>query len=147
MSQASSVSAWLRFAHCHFPIEPSGPGIPVFICAVIARMPPSRRASQPISRSATWRRICGSFCMPRSLISAISCARSRETATAAPPPSPARSFISVVIATIQPLPSPPTRFSSGMKASWKKTSLNSASPVIWTSGRISTPSCSMSQMK
>ena len=40
-------------------------------------------------------------------------------------PRPARSFISVVIATLQPLPTPPTTFSSGIRASSMKSSLNS----------------------
>ena len=65
----------------------------------------------------------------------------------APNASPARSFISVVIATAQPLPTPPTTFSSGIRASSMKISLNSPSPVIWTSGCTSTPSCSMSIRK
>ena len=54
---------------------------------------------------------------------------------AAKKPSPARSFISVVSATFQPLPTPPTTFASGMRASSMNSSLNSASPVIWRSGR------------
>ena len=65
----------------------------------------------------------------------------------APKASPARSFISVVIATPQPLPTPPTTLASGIRASSMKTSLNSPSPVIWTSGLASTPSCSMSIRK
>ncbi len=60
---------------------------------------------------------------------------------------PARSCISVVIATGQPLPSPPTMLSFGIRASSMNSSLNSASPVICTSGRTSTPSCSMSIRK
>ena len=36
-----------------------------------------------------------------------------------------------------------TMFSAAVRASLKNTSLNSASPVIWTMGRISTPSWSM----
>ena len=65
----------------------------------------------------------------------------------APKARPARSFISVVIATDQPLPTPPTMFSSGIRASLMKTSLNSPSPVIWTSGLASTPGWSMSIRK
>ena len=42
------------------------------------------------------------------------------------PPSALRSFISVVIATAQPLPTSPRRCASGMRASVKYTSLNSA---------------------
>ena len=58
------------------------------------------------------------------------------TPAAAAAPSPARSCMSVVIATAQPFPTPPTTFSSGIRASSMKSSLNSASPVIWRSGRI-----------
>ena len=47
--------------------------------------------------------------------------------------------MSVVTATRHPSPSPPMRALSGMRTSVKKTSLNSASPVIWKSGRTSTP--------
>ena len=38
------------------------------------------------------------------------------------------------MATAQPLPTPPITFSSGIRASSMKSSLNSASPVIWCSG-------------
>ena len=55
-----------------------------------------------------------------------------------------RSFISVVTATRHPSPSFPRRAVSGIRASVKKTSLNSASPVIWKSGRTSTPGAFMS---
>src|SRR3954467_4243113 len=61
--------------------------------------------------------------------------------------SPARSCISVVMATRQPLSTPPTTLSAGIRASSMNSSLNSASPVICTSGRTSTPSCSMSMRK
>ena len=61
-----------------------------------------------------------------------------------PPPIETRSFISVVTATRHPSPSAPSRADSGMRTSVKKTSLNSASPVIWYSGRTSTPGLSMS---
>ena len=60
------------------------------------------------------------------------------------PPMETRSFMSVVTATRQPSPSPPRRAVSGMRTSVKKTSLNSASPVIWKSGRTSTPGACMS---
>ena len=62
-------------------------------------------------------------------------------------PRPARSNISVVMATAQPPPTSPMMFSSGTSASSRKISLNSASPVIWRSGRTSTFGCSMSRMK
>ena len=57
------------------------------------------------------------------------------------------SFCRHVIATGQPLPSPPTMLSFGIRASSMNSSLNSASPVIWRSGRTCTASCSMSMMK
>ena len=60
------------------------------------------------------------------------------------PPMETRSFISVVTATRHPSPSPPRRAESGIRTSVKKTSLNSASPVIWKSGRTSTPGAFMS---
>ena len=58
-----------------------------------------------------------------------------------------RSFMSVVTATRQPSPSAPIRALSGMRTSVKKTSLNSASPVIWKRGRTSTPGAFMSTRK
>ena len=50
-----------------------------------------------------------------------------------------RSKPSVVIATFQPLLTPPTTFSAGQRTSVKKTSLNSAEPSGCTIGRTSTP--------
>ena len=50
-----------------------------------------------------------------------------------------RSLASVVLATRQPSCSGPMRFSTGTSTSSRKTSLNSLSPVIWRSGRTSTP--------
>ena len=55
-----------------------------------------------------------------------------------------RSWDRVELATDQPLPASPTSCSSGTKTSSRRTSLNSASPVIWTRGRTSTPSACMS---
>ena len=65
----------------------------------------------------------------------------------APPPMETRSFISVAVATCQPSPTSPSRWSSGIRTSVRNTSLNSASPVIWRSGRTSTPGAVMSQTK
>ena len=58
-----------------------------------------------------------------------------------------RSFIRVAMATAQPWPTSPMRWESGMRAPVKKISLNSASPVIWRSGRTSTPGWCMSMKK
>src|SRR5262249_18269908 len=63
-----------------------------------------------------------------------------------PPPAPmeARSFMSVVSATAHPWLTSPSRWSSGTRTSLKNTSLNEAPPVIWRSGRTSTPGACMS---
>ena len=58
-----------------------------------------------------------------------------------------RSFMSVVMAMRQPSPTSPMRSASGTRTSVRYTSLNSASPVIWRSGRTSTPSACMSSAK
>src|SRR5215216_3430707 len=79
MSAARSVSFWLSIAHSHLAIEPSGPGIPTFICWVSARSDPRRNASTPILSSAMRWRITGSSPRPRSLMTAISSSRSRRT--------------------------------------------------------------------
>ena len=62
-------------------------------------------------------------------------------------PSVPRSWSSVVIATCQPPPTSPTTFSTGTSTPEKKISLNSASPVIWRSGRTSTPGAFMSTIR
>jgi hypothetical protein len=107
------VSAWFVLDHCSFATEPSGPGMPTFIVSVSARIAPSRRPSMPIFRRATLSRTSGSSATPRSRASSISSPSDCRSPSAAAEPSPARSFISVVIATFQPLPTPPTTFSSG----------------------------------
>ncbi len=66
---------------------------------------------------------------------------------AAPPPIDTRSFISVALDTAQPWPTSPIRSASGIRTSVRKTSLNSASPVAWRSGRTSTPGAVMSTAK
>ena len=60
------------------------------------------------------------------------------------PPMAVRSFISVVRLTRQPSPGRPRISSPGTLTSVKYTSLNSAPPVIWRSGRTSTPGACMS---
>ena len=58
-----------------------------------------------------------------------------------------RSLASVVMATAQPLFSPPRMCSWGTRASVKNTSLKWAPPFICFSGRTSTPGWSMSNRK
>ena len=55
--------------------------------------------------------------------------------------------MSVVRATVQPPLTSPRRWESGTRTSVKKTSLNEAPPVIWRSGRTSTPGACMSTTK
>ena len=57
---------------------------------------------------------------------------------------PPRSCASVVMAIVQPSFSRPTMFSRGTRTSSKNTSLNQATPVISTSGRIVMPGLFMS---
>ena len=115
--------------------------------AVSPRQAFRRSSSTSIASWPSLWRITGSPVTPRSRASSLSSSSAFRMAAAAAAPSPARSCISVVIATAQPLPTPPTTFSSGIRASSMKSSLNSASPVIWRSGRTCTASCSMSIRK
>ena len=55
--------------------------------------------------------------------------------------------MSVVRATAHPWLTSPRRWSSGTRTSLKNTSLKDAPPVIWRSGRTSTPGARMSTMK
>ena len=61
--------------------------------------------------------------------------------------SETRSLARVVRASCQPPSTSPTTHSSGTKQSSKKTSLNSAAPVISRSGRTSMPGDVMSTRK
>jgi hypothetical protein len=68
------------------------------------------------------------------------------------PPDPGPEIIcrsppSVVRATSHPRPSGPIRCESGTRALSRNTSLNSASPLSWRSGRTSTPGWCMSIAK
>ena len=80
----------------------------------------------------------------RSASSAPPSARS-DTSASSPPPNiewpviATRSLARVPTATFQPSVGEPTRNSSGMKTSSRKTSLNSASPVSSRSGRTVMP--------
>ena len=76
---------------------------------------------------------------PRSRASATSLRICTSSAACSAKPSVPRSCRSVVIATCQPPPTSPRRFSAGTRTPVKKISLNSASPVICRSGRTSTP--------
>ena len=64
-----------------------------------------------------------------------------------PPPMSTRSDISVTWVTPHPPFTSPTTFSAGMCTSVRNVSLKCATPVIWRSGRTSTPSERMSTRK
>jgi len=125
------ISAWASF-----DTEPSGPGLPAF-CAARARCAVSRSSSCSIQHRVSRSRSsasCAAEIEPfaRSSQSFFTCAMAPPPFRFEPPPPMAtRSFISVVIATRQPWPSSPSMCSCGMRTSLRKTSLNSASPVIW----------------
>src|SRR5712691_2922934 len=55
-----------------------------------------------------------------------------------------RSLPRVVMITLNPPSTSPTRWASGTRTSVRNTSLNPAAPVIWRSGRTSTPGACMS---
>ena len=58
-----------------------------------------------------------------------------------------RSFVSTAMPTPHPPWSGPTRSVAGTATSVRNTSSNSAPPVIWRSGRTSTPGVRMSRRK
>ena len=134
----------LRSALAILPIEPSGPGAPTFRIWP-ARMFVSRSNSARIhsrmrsSRTAVVLRSAGmrSHSFNASRIGP-------EAFGGMIPPIATRSFMSVVSDTRQPSPGLPSVSAAGTRASVKNTSLNSASPVIWRSGRTSTPGACMS---
>ncbi len=133
-----------RSALAILPIEPSGPGEPILRCW-FARMFVRRSSSARIHSFISSSRVAGSR---------LSCGRSDHTFIAweivpvpragMVPPIDTRSFMSVVSDTLQPSPGLPSISRAGMRVSVKYTSLNSASPVIWRSGRTSTVGSSMS---
>ena len=61
--------------------------------------------------------------------------------------APARSWLSVVVATCHPALSGPSRASAGTRTSLKNTSAKSAAPLRVTSGRASMPGNPMSTMR
>ena len=140
------VRLWARAS---LPIDISGPGSwPAFTLS-LARCPVYLATWKSIHTRISWSRRTASSLLPK--CSSMPASRSME---ATPPPEPplpepieARSFISVVSATRQPSLTSPSRWSSGTRTSLKNTSLKLAPPVIWRSGRISTPGACMSTTK
>ena len=135
----------LSSAIAALPIEPSGPGSPLrrfWLARMLVRRSSSARIHSfiTVSRTAAFLRSSSGIefhTLTRSAIAPVPFAGMA-------PPIETRSFINVVSDTRQPSPGLPRRSSSGMRTSVKNTSLNSASPVIWYSGRTSTPGACMS---
>src|SRR5581483_7816688 len=144
-STQSSEIAWFSSAKFSLATEPSGPGVPA-LRIWPARMFVSRLTSASTHSFISRSRWTGSV-RPVRFQTSTATAMAPLPRLARPPPIDTRSFISVVIETRQPSPSPPRRRSSGRRTSLRYTSWNSASPVICRSGRTSTPSACMSQMK
>src|SRR5579883_1582495 len=172
-TRAAARATWLEIS---LPSEPSGPcGLPC-ICAARARRAVHCAAFDMHNSLAISCRTTGSAIRPvafarsntrstrparcgyhlyGSITVAISARSSSYTrpgrSDAMPqleiPSAPRRSCINVVVATAQPLPTSPTKFSGGTSASVKNTWLNDAYPFIWRRGRTSTPGWWMSKTK
>ena len=139
----------LDSAKASLPVEPSGPGTPdlaVLRRADVGEAVAPRPRSTASSARPRWPgpggRPAAAFQILHRLADRAGALRRRSA-----PPIDTRSFMSVVSDTRQPSPGSPRRSASGMRTSVKYTSLNSASPVIWRSGRVSTPGACMSTTK
>src|ERR1700760_1084978 len=120
--------------------------------AEIPRWPIARCTRARLHRSATCCRTRGSA--PRGLPSADLRVRMSAmmssialTVFTRPVAMAPRSKASVVIATFQPPSTSPTTAASGRKTSSRNTSLNSASPSMWASGRRVPPGASIGSRK
>ena len=145
-SRPSFVMRWFCSDQRSLIAEPSGPGMPVRCNAAeraVVRVA-QRLQLDPLSCDALARDE-SPFTRSRATSSSRFTPTSSDAVSAKP--SVPRSCSSVVIATCQPWPSSPSRFSTGTSTSLKKISLNSASPVICRSGRTSTPGACMSTIR
>ena len=88
-------------------------------------------------------RISGSSAFPFFLAAAMMVSSSRRKRRWPVVADEPRSKPRVVMATFQPLLTPPTTFSFGQRALVKKISLKSALPSTWAMGRTSMPGWSM----
>ena len=125
-----------------FPIDDSGPTRPARALSRTRALVQRRIFSSDHSSARRWRTTT-SLAWPRSRASVISLSTPEPPMRSTPPePGPAtiwRSPDSVELATFHPSPSAPMRQASGTRAPSRYTSLKSCSPVIWISGRTSTP--------
>ena len=144
------MSSLLNSASISLLTELSGPGLPARAFWA-ARMLVSRSASpctHSCITSSRWALVRTAGSMLRK--ASIRLPSGPCWAVVAPPIAPpmaVRSFMRVVSDTRQPSPTAPMRAASGTRTSVMYTSLNSASPVIWRSGRTSTPGECMSRAK
>ena len=113
----------------------SGPSTPVLTSLVSMRRPLYFMIWTPTNASASSWRTTGSAVAPFLCATSISSDVSRWNAICWARNAVPRSKPSVAIATFQPSFTSPTTFALSVRASSKKTSLNSAVPVICFSGR------------
>src|SRR5262245_17498488 len=141
-STATAVSAnrWLMPAQNSFTRLDSAPTSSPRSSRVSVRSLCRRKISMSIQTLASRCRTRGSAVRSRRVhdLDSTSNATSWSTCSFQMNDAP-RSLASVVFATRQPSCSAPIRFPAGTSTSSRNTSLNSLSPVIWRSGRISTP--------
>src|SRR5437763_1723745 len=134
---------WLSAPWCTLPTELSGPGTrPALTPARTRWFVQSRVRSSVYTRIRSCRRRASEHA-PLACAAATTWSALRPPIRSTPPdPAPetiCRSHESVAFATRQPSPTAPTRCASGTMARSRNTSLKSTSPVMWRSGRTSTP--------
>ena len=134
---------WNSSVHSSLLIELSTPGTSPASSLLSVRSPRKRRIStSEWTRASAWR-TAGSPRRSRSRATASrrcsTAPRRSATSVASSPRSKARSWL----ATCQPSFTAPTTWSAGVRASVKKTSLNSWPPAMFTIGRISMPGWSI----
>src|SRR5215469_13807132 len=122
---ASSPSSWCQRDQSSFSSDGPVPPAP----ADSVRSACARIASRPIHARASLSRITGSPLAPVCLASSTSRFSSRSKPTCWPRVATPRSMASVALATRQPSPGSPTTRLAWVRASSKKTSLNSEVPV------------------
>src|SRR6266545_162488 len=130
-----------RDRSCWWCQYPSSSPSRISIASFVSRWFCSDQCSFEPEPSGPGMPVCMSVVSERLFVSFCTC--SASTPLSAKPSVP-RSCSSVVIATCQPPPTSPSRFSRGTRTSVRKISLKSDSPVSCRSGRTSTPGAFMS---
>ena len=138
MSMASSPRSRCQRDHSTFSTEArAGSSMPRVSSAY------SRMSRRPIQARASRSRISGSPDAPLRRAASARSSKSRRNPTCWPSMAAPRSMASVALATRQPSPGAPTTLAAAVRASSKKTSLNSAVPVICRIGRTVIPGWSI----